>query len=157
MKEGEIDILIGTHALIQGDVEFENRGLVVTDEQHRFGDNQRRVLREKGGSPDVLFMTATPIPRTLAITVFGEMDVSIIDEMPAGRKAIETYWAKEDMLTRQWKRSMPKKSSSCRTIRTSSWQRSKRRKSFHRKWLSYREWSLMSLSVTLIRDRKSVV
>ncbi|WP_445509377.1 ATP-dependent DNA helicase RecG [Rossellomorea marisflavi] len=100
LKEGEIDILIGTHALIQGDVEFENLGLVVTDEQHRFGVNQRRVLREKGGSPDVLFMTATPIPRTLAITVFGEMDVSIIDEMPAGRKAIETYWAKEDMLTR---------------------------------------------------------
>ncbi len=100
LKEGEIDILIGTHALIQGDVEFENLGLVVTDEQHRFGVNQRRLLREKGGSPDVLFMTATPIPRTLAITVFGEMDVSIIDEMPAGRKAIETYWAKEDMLTR---------------------------------------------------------
>lgn len=100
LKEGEIDILIGTHALIQEDVEFKQLGLVVTDEQHRFGVNQRRVLREKGESPDVLFMTATPIPRTLAITVFGEMDVSIIDQMPAGRKAIETYWAKADMLTR---------------------------------------------------------
>ena len=100
MKEGEIDILIGTHALIQEEVEFKTLGLVVTDEQHRFGVNQRRVLREKGESPDVLFMTATPIPRTLAITVFGEMDVSIIDQMPAGRKAIETYWAKADMLTR---------------------------------------------------------
>lgn len=75
-------------------------GLVITDEQHRFGVAQRRVLREKGESPDVLFMTATPIPRTLAITAFGEMDVSIIDEMPAGRKVIETYWAKHDMLDR---------------------------------------------------------
>ncbi|WP_419638906.1 ATP-dependent DNA helicase RecG [[Bacillus] enclensis] len=100
LKEGEIDILIGTHALIQDDVEFKSLGLVVTDEQHRFGVNQRRVLREKGESPDVLFMTATPIPRTLAITVFGEMDVSIIDEMPAGRKEIETYWTKADTLPR---------------------------------------------------------
>ncbi len=73
---------------------------MITDEQHRFGVAQRRVLREKGESPDVLFMTATPIPRTLAITAFGEMDVSIIDEMPAGRKVIETYWAKHDMLDR---------------------------------------------------------
>ncbi|RLQ95779.1 ATP-dependent DNA helicase RecG [Falsibacillus albus] len=97
---GEIDVLIGTHALIQEEVVFDNLGLVITDEQHRFGVEQRRVLREKGENPDVLFMTATPIPRTLAITVFGEMDVSIIDEMPAGRKAIETYWAKHDMLDR---------------------------------------------------------
>lgn len=100
LKNGEIDILIGTHALIQDEVEFQNLGLVITDEQHRFGVEQRRVLREKGENPDVLFMTATPIPRTLAITVFGEMDVSIIDEMPAGRKTIETYWAKHDMLDR---------------------------------------------------------
>lgn len=100
LHEGEIDILIGTHALIQEEVEFNHLGLVITDEQHRFGVNQRRVLRQKGESPDVLFMTATPIPRTLAITVFGEMDVSIIDEMPAGRKTIETYWAKPDMLDR---------------------------------------------------------
>lgn len=100
LKEGNIHILVGTHALIQDDVEFNSLGLVITDEQHRFGVEQRRVLREKGESPDVLFMTATPIPRTLAITAFGEMDVSIIDEMPAGRKAIETYWVKHDMLTR---------------------------------------------------------
>ncbi len=100
LKKGEIHILIGTHALIQDEVVFAKLGLVITDEQHRFGVEQRRVLREKGENPDVLFMTATPIPRTLAITVFGEMDVSIIDEMPAGRKAIETYWAKADMLDR---------------------------------------------------------
>jgi ATP-dependent DNA helicase RecG len=100
LELGEVDILIGTHALIQDEVVFKNLGLVITDEQHRFGVEQRRILREKGESPDVLFMTATPIPRTLAITVFGEMDVSIIDEMPAGRKVIETYWAKQDMLDR---------------------------------------------------------
>jgi ATP-dependent DNA helicase RecG len=100
LSEGEIDVLIGTHALIQDEVTFHKLGLVITDEQHRFGVEQRRVLREKGENPDVLFMTATPIPRTLAITVFGEMDVSIIDEMPAGRKAVETYWAKQEMLDR---------------------------------------------------------
>ena len=100
LSSGEIDILVGTHALIQAEVEFKKLGLVITDEQHRFGVGQRRILREKGGNPDVLFMTATPIPRTLAITVFGEMDVSIIDELPAGRKSIETYWAKHDMLDR---------------------------------------------------------
>jgi ATP-dependent DNA helicase RecG len=100
LKQGEIDVLIGTHALIQDEVDFTKLGLVITDEQHRFGVEQRRVLREKGENPDVLFMTATPIPRTLAITVFGEMDVSVIDEMPAGRKIIETYWAKHEMLDR---------------------------------------------------------
>lgn len=100
LAQGKIHILIGTHALIQDEVNFQKLGLVITDEQHRFGVEQRRILREKGESPDVLFMTATPIPRTLAITVFGEMDVSIIDEMPAGRKTIETYWAKHDMLER---------------------------------------------------------
>jgi ATP-dependent DNA helicase RecG len=100
LSNGEIDILIGTHALIQDEVSFQKLGFVITDEQHRFGVEQRRVLREKGENPDVLFMTATPIPRTLAITVFGEMDVSIIDEMPVGRKTIETYWAKPEMLDR---------------------------------------------------------
>jgi ATP-dependent DNA helicase RecG len=100
LHNGEIDILVGTHALIQGEVDFAKLGLVITDEQHRFGVEQRRVLREKGENPDVLFMTATPIPRTLAITAFGEMDVSVIDEMPAGRKAIETYWAKHQMIDR---------------------------------------------------------
>ncbi|MEZ7171363.1 ATP-dependent DNA helicase RecG [Sporosarcina sp. OR05] len=98
LASGEIDLLIGTHALIQPDVSFTKLGLVITDEQHRFGVEQRRVLREKGLNPDVLFMTATPIPRTLAITAFGEMDVSILDEMPAGRKQIETYWLKEESL-----------------------------------------------------------
>lgn len=100
LVDGEIDVLIGTHALIQDEVNFQNLGLVITDEQHRFGVEQRRILREKGQNPDVLFMTATPIPRTLAITVFGEMDVSIIDELPAGRKTIETFWAKHQMLDR---------------------------------------------------------
>ena len=75
-------------------------GLVITDEQHRFGVEQRRILRDKGEHPDVLFMTATPIPRTLAISVFGDMDVSVIDEMPAGRKPIETYWVQHEMLER---------------------------------------------------------
>ncbi|WP_394187340.1 ATP-dependent DNA helicase RecG [Paenisporosarcina quisquiliarum] len=101
---GEIDLLIGTHALIQPDVEFKHLGLVITDEQHRFGVEQRRVLRDKGMSPDVLFMTATPIPRTLAITAFGEMDVSIIDEMPAGRKEIETHWVKKELFNQAIKR-----------------------------------------------------
>ena len=98
LANGEIDILIGTHALIQPDVEFKQLGFVITDEQHRFGVEQRRVLRDKGQNPDVLFMTATPIPRTLAITAFGEMDVSIIDELPAGRKQIETHWMKHEQL-----------------------------------------------------------
>lgn len=98
LAAGEVDILIGTHALIQPDVVFNKLGLVITDEQHRFGVEQRRVLRDKGINPDVLFMTATPIPRTLAITVFGEMDVSVLDELPAGRKEIETHWLKEDAL-----------------------------------------------------------
>ncbi|WP_203332601.1 ATP-dependent DNA helicase RecG [Planococcus beigongshangi] len=97
LAAGEIDILIGTHALIQPDVKFKNLGLVITDEQHRFGVDQRRVLKDKGYNPDVLFMTATPIPRTLAISAFGEMDVSVIDEMPVGRKEIQTFWMKKDM------------------------------------------------------------
>ncbi|MFC0271257.1 ATP-dependent DNA helicase RecG [Metabacillus herbersteinensis] len=100
LENQSIDILVGTHALIQDEVNFNKLGLVITDEQHRFGVGQRKVLREKGENPDVLFMTATPIPRTLAITAFGEMDVSIIDELPAGRKAIETYWVKPNMLDR---------------------------------------------------------
>ncbi|MTD40188.1 ATP-dependent DNA helicase RecG [Erwinia sp. CPCC 100877] len=98
LANGEIDIIIGTHALIQDDVVFHNLGLVITDEQHRFGVNQRKILREKGLKPDVLFMTATPIPRTLAITAYGEMDVSIIDEMPAGRIPIETRWIRPPQL-----------------------------------------------------------
>lgn len=94
IKNGSVDIIVGTHALIQDDVEFKDVGLVITDEQHRFGVHQRQLLREKGVNPDVLAMTATPIPRTLAITSYGEMDVSIIDQLPAGRKAIRTSWVK---------------------------------------------------------------
>ncbi|SFF69932.1 ATP-dependent DNA helicase RecG [Halobacillus alkaliphilus] len=97
---GHIDILIGTHALIQDEVGFHDLGFVIVDEQHRFGVRQRRTLRDKGLHPDVLFMTATPIPRTLAITAFGDMDVSVIDEMPAGRKPVETYWVKGEMTDR---------------------------------------------------------
>lgn len=100
IQSKEVDILIGTHALIQDDVVFRDLGTVIVDEQHRFGVEQRRTLRDKGLNPDVLFMTATPIPRTLAITAFGDMDVSVIDEMPAGRKIIETLWVKENMFER---------------------------------------------------------
>lgn len=100
IKDNEADIVVGTHALIQDDVFFHDLGLAIIDEQHRFGVNQRRTLRDKGLFPDVLFMTATPIPRTLAITAFGDMDVSVIDEMPAGRKPVETYWVKDQMLDR---------------------------------------------------------
>ena len=96
LENGSIDCLIGTHALIQDDVIFENVGLVITDEQHRFGVNQRQSLREKGAMTNVLFMTATPIPRTLAISVFGEMDVSSIKQLPKGRKPIITSWAKHE-------------------------------------------------------------
>ncbi|RYL95375.1 ATP-dependent DNA helicase RecG [Sporolactobacillus sp. THM7-4] len=100
LKKGHIKILVGTHALIQDDVVFHSLGLVVTDEQHRFGVLQRRTLRIKGRNPDVLYMTATPIPRTLAISVFGDMDVSTIDELPGGRKKIKTYWVRHEMLNR---------------------------------------------------------
>ncbi len=100
IKAHEVDIIVGTHALIQEEVDFNELGFVIVDEQHRFGVNQRRALRGKGLNPDVLFMTATPIPRTLAITAFGDMDVSVIDEMPAGRKPIETYWIKGGMTDR---------------------------------------------------------
>ncbi|MFC4557078.1 ATP-dependent DNA helicase RecG [Virgibacillus kekensis] len=100
IEDHSIDIVIGTHALIQDDVSFADLGFVIVDEQHRFGVEQRRILRDKGLNPDVLFMTATPIPRTLAITAFGDMDVSVIDEMPSGRKEVETYWAKENTIER---------------------------------------------------------
>jgi ATP-dependent DNA helicase RecG len=91
---------VGTHALIQEDVHFRRLGLVVTDEQHRFGVQQRSILRRKGMNPDVLTMTATPIPRTLAITVFGDMDVSTIRERPKGRKPVKTYWVKPELMDR---------------------------------------------------------
>ncbi|MFF2907431.1 ATP-dependent DNA helicase RecG [Paenibacillus sp. NPDC057934] len=100
LQMGMIDVVVGTHALIQEDVFFKNLGMVVTDEQHRFGVNQRSVLRRKGYNPDVLTMTATPIPRTLAITVFGDMDVSTLSERPKGRVPITTYWVKHDLMER---------------------------------------------------------
>ena len=100
IEKPDADIIVGTHALIQDEVIFHNLGFAIVDEQHRFGVEQRRILRDKGLNPDVLFMTATPIPRTLAITAFGDMDVSVIDEMPVGRKEIETLWAKENTFER---------------------------------------------------------
>lgn len=96
LASGEIDIVIGTHALIQEDVHYKNLGLVVTDEQHRFGVNQRALLTGKGFMPDVLYMSATPIPRTYALTIYGDMDVSIIKQMPKGRIPIQTFLKKED-------------------------------------------------------------
>lgn len=91
ISSGEAQVVIGTHALIQEGVDFKRLGLVIIDEQHRFGVLQRAALREKGWNPDVLVMTATPIPRTLALTVYGDLDVSVIDEMPPGRKPIRTH------------------------------------------------------------------
>ena len=91
LEAGETDLVIGTHALISEGVRFAGLALVITDEQHRFGVNQRSLLTEKGDSPHVLVMSATPIPRTLALIIYGDLDVSVIDEMPPGRREIETY------------------------------------------------------------------
>jgi len=91
LASGEIDIIIGTHAVLEENVVFKNLGLVITDEQHRFGVKQREVLTEKGDSVDTLVMTATPIPRTLALILFGDLDISIIDELPPNRKKIDTF------------------------------------------------------------------
>ncbi len=94
LENGEVDIVIGTHALIQEDVNYANLGLVITDEQHRFGVNQRANLENKGKKPDTLYMSATPIPRTYALTIYGDMDVSTIKTRPKGRKKIETILKK---------------------------------------------------------------
>ena len=95
IADGSAHIVVGTHALIQEGVEFHQLGLVIIDEQHRFGVMQRATLRDKGTTPDVLVMTATPIPRTLALTVYGDLNVSVIDELPPGRRKITTRWVKE--------------------------------------------------------------
>ena len=91
LKNGECDIVVGTHAIIQNDVEFRNLGLVITDEQHRFGVEQRAVLSGKGNAPHTLVMSATPIPRTLAMMIYGDLDVSVLDELPKGRQPVKTY------------------------------------------------------------------
>ena len=97
LQNGEIDILIGTHAILEENVVFKNLGLVVTDEQHRFGVKQRGTIASKGKNPDVIAMSATPIPRTLALILYGDLDISIIDELPPNRKKIETYAVRKNM------------------------------------------------------------
>ncbi len=91
LKDGEVQLVIGTHALLGDKVEFQNLGLVITDEQHRFGVNQRSALAQKGASPHLLVMSATPIPRTLALMIYGDLDISVLDELPPGRQKIDTY------------------------------------------------------------------
>ena len=96
IEKGEVDVVIGTHAIIQETLKYHNLGLVITDEQHRFGVNQRANLKNKGNYPDVLYMSATPIPRTYALTIYGDMDISSIKKMPKGRKPVETIIKSEE-------------------------------------------------------------
>lgn len=97
LQRGEIDVLIGTHAILEENVVFKNLGLVVTDEQHRFGVKQRSTIAAKGQNPDIIAMSATPIPRTLALILYGDLDISIIDELPPNRKKIETFAVRKNM------------------------------------------------------------
>ena len=101
--QGELDVLVGTHALVQQDTVFGSLGLVVTDEQHRFGVAQRAALAGKGGNPHVLVMSATPIPRTLALILYGDLDVSVIDELPPGRRQVKTYAVGSDKRERMFR------------------------------------------------------
>jgi ATP-dependent DNA helicase RecG len=101
-ESGEAQLVVGTHALIENPVIFKRLGMVIVDEQHRFGVLQRKRLIEKGASPHVLVMTATPIPRTLALTLYGDLDLSVIDEMPPGRTPIETRWSDQSQLPGVW-------------------------------------------------------
>ena len=101
-SSGETQLLVGTHALLEDPVAFARLGLVIVDEQHRFGVLQRKRLIEKGSAPDVLVMTATPIPRTLALTLYGDLDISVIDEMPPGRRPIDTRWSGPEHLPGIW-------------------------------------------------------
>jgi len=102
VRTGEAQLVVGTHALLEPQVEFMRLGLVIVDEQHRFGVLQRKELMEKGTAPDVLVMTATPIPRTLSLTLYGDLDISVIDQMPPGRVPIETRWSAEANLPGVW-------------------------------------------------------
>ena len=97
LESGEIDILIGTHAILEENVVFKNLGLVITDEQHRFGVKQRSIIASKSQNPDIIAMSATPIPRTLALILYGDLDISIIDELPPNRKKIETFAVRKNM------------------------------------------------------------
>lgn len=100
LRTGSIDVIVGTHSLIQENISFNNLGLVITDEEHRFGVRQRALLRGKGINPDVLVMSATPIPRTLALALYGDLDISIIDELPPNRKHVKTYMVKHHLRKR---------------------------------------------------------